>query len=65
MRETIIYIFIGLSSLMVISYVPYMFLAGVLEAALVTKIQIIVTCVWAAGLGFLGWDIVRQRRGKA
>ncbi len=64
MRETVIYIFIGLSSLLVISYVPYMLLTGVVDAALVTKIQIIVTCVWAIGLGFLGWDIVRQRRGK-
>ena len=64
MRETIIYIFIGLSSLLVISYVPYMFLDGILDAELVTKIQVIVTCVWAIGLGFLGWDIVRKRRGN-
>ncbi len=64
MRETIIYIIIGLSSLFVISYVPYMLLHGVVNAELVTKIQIIVTCVWAIGLGFLGWDIVRSRRRK-
>ena len=62
-RETIIYLFIALSSLLMISYVPHMFLDGLIDDDLKVKIQIGITIVWAIGLFFLGVDIVKKRKG--
>lgn len=62
-RETIIYLFIALSSLIMISYVPHMFLDGLVEEDLKVNIQIGITIAWAIGLFFLGLDIVKKRKG--
>lgn len=62
-RETLIYLFIAASSLVMISYVPHMFLGGLIEEDLKIKIQIGITIAWAIGLFFLGLDIVKKRKG--
>ncbi len=62
-RETLIYLFVGISSLVMISYLPHMFLDGLVEDELKVKIQIGVTIAWAIGLFFLGMDIVKKRKG--
>lgn len=63
MRETLIYLFVALSSLIMISYIPHMFLDGLIEDDLKVKIQVGVTIAWAIGLFFLGVDIVKKRKG--
>lgn len=63
MRETLIYLFVGISSLIMISYIPHMFLDGLIEDDLKVKIQVGVTIAWAIGLFFLGVDIVKKRKG--
>ncbi len=62
LREGLVYLLIAAGSLLLISYLPHMFIGGLVEEETETKIQIGVTAVWAIGLAFLGWDIVRRRR---
>ena len=62
-RETLIYLMIAVSSLLMISYVPHMFLDGLIDNDLKVKIQIGITIAWAIGLFFLGLDIVKKRKG--
>ena len=62
MRETVVYILIGLGSLLMISDLPHMFLDGLVEEEMMKKIQYGVTIFWFFVLAGLGWDIVRRRR---
>ncbi len=63
MKETLVYLLIAVSSLLMISYTPHMFLDGLIEDDLKFKIQVGVTIAWAIGLFFLGLDIVKKRKG--
>ncbi|MDH5230434.1 MAG: hypothetical protein OEY38_10260 [Gammaproteobacteria bacterium] len=63
-REAAVYLLIAFGSLLMISYVPHMFLDGLIEDSLKKKITIFLTISWAIGLTILGWDIVRKRSGK-
>ncbi|MDH5300298.1 MAG: hypothetical protein OEW58_02920 [Gammaproteobacteria bacterium] len=60
-REGAVYILIGIGSLLMISYLPHMFLDGLIEDETKVQIQIGVTLVWALILGALGWDIIKRR----
>lgn len=60
--EIAIYLFVALSSLLMISYTVRMFAEGILEEERIVQIQIVVTIVWAIGLAGLGWDIAKKRR---
>jgi len=62
-REIAIYLLIATSSLLMISFMPHMFLEGLVSQETEDKVQIIVTIVWFLGLCGLGIDIVRKRRG--
>jgi len=62
-REIAIYILIACSSLLMISFMPHMFLDGLVTQETKDTVQIIVTIAWALGLCALGVDIVRKRRG--
>jgi hypothetical protein len=62
-KEVFVYLMIGASSLLMISYLPHMFLTGYVEDSTVSKVQIGITIIWAIGLIFIGMDIVKKRRG--
>jgi len=62
-REIAIYLLIATSSLLMISFMPHMFLDGLVSQETEDKVQIIITIVWFLGLCGLGVDIVRKRRG--
>ena len=62
--EIAIYLFVGISSLVVISFVVRMFTEGLLEEEQIVNAQIVVTSLWALGLAGLGWDIAKKRRGS-
>ncbi len=62
MRETLIYLLIGCSSLLIVSFVPHMLLEGIVSVEMEHKITIGVTIFWFFVLSGLGWDIVRKRR---
>jgi len=62
-REIAIYLLIATSSLLMISFMPHMFLNGLVTQETEDKVQIIITIVWFLGLCGLGIDIVRKRRG--
>lgn len=60
--EIAIYLFVGASSLVLISYTVRMFTQGLLEEETIVKAQIVVAILWALGLAGLGWDIAKKRR---
>lgn len=62
-KEAFVYLMIAASSLLMVSFLPHMFLEGYVEENTITKIQIGVTIVWGVGLFFVGMDIVKKRRG--
>lgn len=61
-REIALYLFVAFNSILIISYTVRMFTEGLLEEETIVKAQIIVSIIWACGLGVLGWDIARRRR---
>ena len=61
--EIAIYLLIAAGSLLMISFMPHMFLEGLVTQETEDKVQIIITTLWALGLCGLGIDIVRKRRG--
>jgi len=62
-REIFIYLLIATSSLLMISYVPHMFLDGFVSDETKFNITVGVTIFWALGLTALGVDIVKKRKG--
>jgi len=62
-REIFIYLLIAVSSLLMISYLPHMFLDGLVSNDTKFNIQVGVTIFWACGLTMLGVDIVKKRKG--
>jgi len=63
--EIAVYLLIACGSLLMISFMPHMFLDGLVEQETEDKIQVIVTVLWAIGLCGLGVDIVRKRTGRS
>lgn len=63
-KEIAVYILIACGSLLMISYLPHMFLDGIVSEETKSNITIGVTIAWAAGLGVLGYDIAKKRRHK-
>ena len=61
-RESAVYLLIGAGSLLMITYLPHMFLAGIVEDDTKVMLQIGAGVVWFFILAALGWDIVRRRR---
>ena len=62
-REIFIYLLIATSSLLMISYLPHMFLDGLVSNETKFNITVGVTIFWALGLTALGVDIVKKRKG--
>jgi len=62
-KEVFVYLMIAGSSLLMVSFLPHMFLEGYVEEGIITKLQIGITIIWAIGLFFVGVDIVKKRRG--
>ncbi len=62
MREILIYTFVALSGLFILGYSVHMFIGGLVSPE--TEITIIsVVCVaGVAIMGYMAWDIVKQRR---
>ena len=60
--EIAIYLFVGMSSLLMISYTVRMFADGYISEEKIVNIQIVVTIIWGIGLAALGWDIAKKRR---
>ena len=61
--EIAIYLLIATGSLLMISYVPHMFLDGLVSEELKQNITVGLTIFWALGLTALGVDIVKKRKG--
>ncbi len=61
--EIAIYLLIAAGSLLMISFIPHMFLDGLVSNELKKNITIGITIVWAFGLAALGLDIVKKRKG--
>ena len=61
--EIFIYLLIATSSLLMISYLPHMFLDGLVSNETKFNITVGVTIFWALGLTALGVDIVKKRKG--
>jgi len=65
MKETIIYLIVAISSLLLMAYTVHMFVGGLVEEETEDMITIIVLGISATVMAFLGWDIVRRRtRGE-
>ena len=62
-REVFVYLMIAASSLLMISFIPHMFLTGYVDDDTVFKVQVVITALWAIGLFFLGMDIIKKRKG--
>ena len=63
-KEIIILLIVGFSSLFILGYSVHMFIGG-LVAPETEKWAIIITCsIGIVVLGFLGFDIVKQRRRR-
>lgn len=61
-KEALLYLFVGLSSILLVSYLPHMFVGGVVSAELEMQLTIGVAILWTLVIAALGWDIVRRRR---
>ena len=61
--EIAIYLLIAAGSLLMISFIPHMFLDGLVSDELKENITVGITIFWAFGLAALGYDIVRKRKG--
>jgi len=62
-KEIAVYLLIACSSLLMISFMPHMFLDGLVTQETENTVQVVVTIGWALGLCALGVDIVKKRRG--
>ncbi len=63
MKETIIYLIVAISSLLLMAYTVHMFVGGLVEEETQYMITIIVLGIAVTVMAFLGWDIVRRRTG--
>ncbi|MCF6322953.1 MAG: hypothetical protein L3J89_01295 [Gammaproteobacteria bacterium] len=63
MKETIIYLIVAISSLLLMAYTVHMFVGGLVEEETQDMITIIVLGITVIVMAFLGWDIVRRRTG--
>jgi len=64
MKETIIYLIVAISSLLLMAYTVHMFVGGLVDEETETLITVIVLGVTVAAMAFMGWDILRRRRAK-
>ncbi len=62
MREILVYVVVGLSSLITMSYVVHMFLGGLVSEDTEDLVTNLVRLVVLALLAFMAWDVVRRRR---
>lgn len=61
-REIAIYVFVGLSSLLVVSYTVHMLIGGLVSEELESQITVGITIFWACLLIVAGIDIGKRRR---
>jgi len=65
MKETIIYIVVAISSLLLMAYTVHMFVGGLVDEATEDMITLIVLGITVAVMAVLGWDIVRRRTHRS
>lgn len=63
-REIAVYLIIAAGSLLLISYIPHMFVGGLVSEETERNITIGAVIVWTIGLTALGIDIARKRRQR-
>lgn len=61
MKETIIYLIVAISSLLLMAYTVHMFVGGLVEEETENTIMIIVLGISVIVMAFMGWDIVKRR----
>lgn len=64
MKETIIYLVVAISSLLLMAYTVHMFVGGLVDEETEDMITLIVLGVSATVMAVLGWDIVRRRNNR-
>lgn len=64
MKEIFIYVLVGISSLIMMSYAVHMFVGGLVSAETEEILTIVVCSVVSAVMGYMVADVVHQRRGK-
>ncbi len=64
MKETIIYLVVAISSLLLMAYTVHMFVGGLVDEETEDMITLIVLGVSATVMAVLGWDIVRRRTNR-
>jgi len=61
MKETIIYLIVAISSLLLMAYTVHMFVGGLVDEETENTILVVVLGITAAVMGVMGWDIVKRR----
>jgi putative Ca2+/H+ antiporter (TMEM165/GDT1 family) len=64
MKEILIYLIVGVCSLVVMTYVVDMFVGGMVSPETETRIQEAVAGVLVLLFALAAWDVVRRRRRK-
>lgn len=63
-REIAIYVLVGISSILMVSYVVHMFIGGLVSEETETNVTLVVMGIWTALIVWMGWDIARRRRRR-
>lgn len=63
-KEILIYAMVGISSLLIMTFVVHMFVGGVVSAETEARIQEAVAAVLVLLFALAAWDVVRRRRRK-
>lgn len=64
MREIIIYTLVAFSGLFILGYSVHMLINGLVSPETETMIIVGVCLVGLSVLGFMAWDVIRQRTGR-
>jgi len=64
MKEILIYVMVGVSSLLIMTFVVHIFVGGMVSPETETTIQEAVAGVLLLLFALAAWDVVRRRRKK-
>lgn len=64
MREIIIYTLVAFSGLFILGYSVHMLISGLVSPETETTIIAAVCLVGAGVIGYMAWDVIRQRTGR-
>jgi putative flippase GtrA len=63
-KEILIYVIVGVSSLLIMTFVVHMFVEGMVSPETEATIQWVVAGVLVTLFALAAWDVVRRRRRK-